>query len=273
MNISFVRDMLFPAWRSFSIFVLFTSCLWAQDRPASQVFPEIALADGRALTHAELKTFGASGVVIKHDSGLTQVPYTLLPENVRSKVAPQIAEAIAAAKASLAVKRPASENVDPASSLRAKAAPGEILFNGRCFVFSGSQQQGLAQVEVRVYPANEFSKVVDEIERRVNPRWMELDEKRKQAETRRDLETVAQVKKDQQALAFSKWDELPAPTAAATTDREGSFTLHHRLKGEYLIFARSAAKAGGDSRTYVWIVSSRTIADPSRVFLTPDNAL
>lgn len=265
--------MPFHAWRNFSVFVLLTAFSWAEDRPNPVAFPEIALADGRTFVHAELKTFGASGVVVKHDNGLTQVAYTHLPENVRTRVAPQIAEAIAAAKASAAAKRPASETVDPATAARAKAAPDEILFNGRCFIFSGNQQQGLAHVEIRVYPANEFSKVVDEIEKRVNPRWMELEENRKQAEARHDQAAVTQAKNDQRALAFSKWDELPAPAATAKTDREGRFSLNHRLKGEYLIFARSASKVGADARNFIWIVSSRTIADPSRLFLTPDNAL
>jgi hypothetical protein len=273
VKISFVRDMPFHAWRIFSVFVLLASFSWAEDRPAPVVFQEIALADGRTFAHAELKTFGASGVVVKHDNGLTQVAYTLLPENVRSKVASQIADAIATAKASTAAKRPASEIVDPAASVRAKAAPGEILLNGRCFIFSGNQQQGLAQVEVRVYPANEFSKVVDEIEKRVNPRWMELEEGKMQAEARHDQGAKAQAQKDQQALAFSKWDQLPAPVATAKTDQDGRFSLNHRLKGEYLIFARSPLKTGADTRNYVWIVSSRMIADSSRVFLTTDNAL
>lgn len=245
----------------------------AEDRPAPPFFPELTLSDGRTFAHAELKTFGATGVVVKHDNGLAQVPYSLLPENVRSKVAPQIAEAVAAAKALAAAKKPATETVDPLAEARAKAAPGDILLRGRCFVASGNQPRPVAQSEIRVYPASEFSKVVDQIEKQVNPRWMAIEENRKQAESRRDQTAVAEAVKEQKALTFSKWDQLPAPAAAAKTDAEGRFTLNHHVKGEYLIFARSAVKMGADAQHFVWIISSRTIADPSRVVLTNDNAL
>lgn len=251
-----------------SIAVVLVTLTRAADRPTPLVFPEIVLSDGRAFPHAELRTFSASGVLIKYDGGLVQAAYSLLPENVRAAAASQIA----AATANSSAKRQPIESLDPAADTRAKA-PGEVLINGRCFVSAGDQQHGLAQVKILVYPANEFSKVVDEIEQRVNPRWMEIDEIKKQAESHHDLAAVTQAVNDQQALAFSKWDQLPAPTAVAKTDNEGRFSLTHRLKGEFLIFARTALKSDSQTRHYVWLLSSKTIADPRRVFLTNDNTL
>ena len=73
------------------------------------------------------------------------------------------------------------------------------------------------------------------------------------------------------AEMHDRWDLLPEASASATTDADGKFTLTHNVPPPFVVFARATRTVGEEKERYVWEVSSETIKDANRVFLSNDN--
>lgn len=162
----------------------------------------------------------------------------------------------------------------PASRPLPAGAPQPIA--GECFVITGEGLRiKLAQVEISVYPEREFNWYAQAVTSRSKARFDGIKSIALPAnfsdlsvtDMDRSLAAAANLQQD----LHDVWQILPAAETSTKTDRDGHFSLTHRVEPPYVILALGRRNFGPATEYYQWQISSNVITDPQHVVLNNDN--
>lgn len=206
----------------------------------------LTLSDGRVLRGAEIKAFNSKGVMIRHDGGVAQVNYELLPT-------PYQEAALAKKPTPVTATTPQPSQVAPPRNPRndvRRVAAKEL--QGAVYLRVGRSPKPVPDFEIAVYPLAYL---------------VQFDQARRQALPAAHLEfkqrlvggSPAGSPNPEQITQFNQteyasWDGLETAPFSTRTNEKGEFALMIPRDGKFAVFARRLEVSGDNQRCFIWAV-------------------